>query len=164
MGAPLSIQYPLIDGRRHSWASIEFKVKFPFGTQIVLGFTEISYKNKLDPAIVRGAGSLPIGFTQGNAEFDGDFTILLEEYNRIIQGLGNGWMARPIGDIYVAYDESASGLSVVTDVIKGVRVTDVDRSAQATSADGAVRKCSFKYLRLLENGIDPMPPQPKLTV
>jgi hypothetical protein len=82
----MPVAFPMINGVRHSWSSVEIRLD----NGIVLGITEINYSPKLEPGIVRGAGALPIAFTLGNAEYDGDFTILLEEFNSLEHGASSG--------------------------------------------------------------------------
>lgn len=151
----MSAPYPLINGVRHSWASIEIKL----ADDIILGITELNYKDKLDPGIVKGAGPRPIAFTLGNAEFDGDFTILLEEFNTLVTKLGDAWKSISF-DIIVTYDESGSGLSTIVDTIKGCRITDTEASNSSGSTDGSVRKCAIKALDILWNGFSSAPGQP----
>jgi len=154
----MSAPYPLINGVRHSWASVEIKLD----DDIILGITEINYKDKLDPGIVKGAGVRPIAFTTGSAEFDGDVTLLLEEFNTMISKFGPAWKTRQF-DIIVTYDESGSGLSTIVDTIVGCRITDTEASASSTSVDGSVRKCPFKALDILWNGLSSAPGQPTAT-
>lgn len=152
-----AIPYPLINGQRHSWSSIEIRLN----GNIVLGLTEINYSPTLEPGVVRGAGALPIGHTLGNAEYEGDFTILLDEFNALTTALGAAWMTKPF-DIVVSYDESASGLSTIVDTLGGCRITKVEAGASADSTDPITRKCTVKYLTLLLNGVSPMPAQPTI--
>ena len=153
----MSTPYPLINGKRHSWASVEIKL----ADDIILGVTELNYKDSLDPSIVRGAGPRPIAFTLGMAEFDGDLTILLEEFNTLVTKLGPGWKAVSF-DIIVTYDESGSGLSTIVDTLKGVRLTTTENGASSSSADATVRKMSLKCLDILWNGVSSIPAQPGL--
>lgn len=147
--------YPLINGQRHSWASAEFRVD----GDIVLGITEINYKDKLDPGTVYGAGPRPIAFTLGQASFEGDVTILLEEFNTLVTKLGPGWKAAQF-DIVVSYDESGSGLSTIVDTLKGCRITDTEAGASSGSTDGLTRKLPLKMLDILWNGVSAIPAQP----
>jgi hypothetical protein len=149
----MAIPYPLINGVRHSWSSVEIRV----ANQIVLGITEINYSPALDPAVVRGAGALPIGLTLGNMEYDGDFSILLEEFNALQTVLGDGMMTVPF-DIVPAYDATlgnvqSGGLSVIVDSLLGCRITKIEAAASSGSTDALVRKCTIKYLDLLLNGL-----------
>ena len=150
----MSAPYPLVNGVRHSWASVEIKAN----DDIVLGITEVNYKNSLEPSEVMGAGPRPIAYTLGKASFDGDFTILLEEFNAFITKLGAGWQSRAF-DIVVTYDESGSGLSTIVDTIKGCRITSTEGAATSANADAIVRKLPFKALDILWNGLSGVPNQ-----
>jgi hypothetical protein len=160
----MATAYPLVNGVRHSWSSVEIRV----AGQIILGVTEINYSPTLDPAVVRGAGALPIGHTLGNAEFAGDFSILLEEFNALMTVLGQGAMTVPF-DIVTAYDATiggvaAGGLSVIVDTLQTCRISQIDNAASSGSTDAIVRKCTLKYLGLLLNGVSPMPQQPNASI
>ncbi len=152
-----AIPYPLINGVRHSWSSIECRLN----GNIILGVTEVNYSPTLEPGVVRGAGPRPIGHTLGQVEYEGDFTLLLEEFNALVTALGAGWMTRPF-DVVVTYDESGSGLSTIVDTLGSCRITKVEASNSADSTDASTRKCTLKFLSLLLNGVDPMPVQPTI--
>ena len=153
----MSVSYPLVNGVRHSWSSIESRVN----GSIVLGITEVNYSPTLEPGEVRGAGPRVIAHTLGQASYEGDFTILLEEFNALVAALGDAWMTRTF-DIIITYDESGSGLSTIVDTLSGCRITKVEASNSSGSTDASVRKCTIKYLGLLLNGVDPMPAQPTI--
>lgn len=158
MASVNGVQFPLVNGVRHSWASVEARVN----GQIVLGFTEVNYSDGLEPGIVKAAGALPIALTTGDASFDGDFTILLEEFNQLVAALGPRWKLVPF-DIVCTYAEEDSGLTTIVDTIKGCRITKTEAGNSSGSTDGTVRKCTIKPMGLLWNGVDSMPAQPKLT-
>jgi hypothetical protein len=151
--------YPLVNGNAFGWASAEIIL----GVFRQLGITSINYKRGLKTSIVYGAGSNPIAFTQGQAELSGDFEMLLNQYQLMVQDLGDGWMSRTLGDIVVSYDEPSGDLLTIVHTLIGVRVTDVDEGIQSSSTDAAVVKLTYNYLKFLENGINPMPTQPTST-
>jgi hypothetical protein len=151
----MTVAYPLINGVRHSWASIEIRV----AGNIVLGITEINYNDGLEPGVVRGAGARPIALTTGEASFDGDFTILLEEFNTLVSLLGPRWKTVAF-DIVVSYSEEDSGLTTIVDTIQGARITKTEAGNSSGSTDGTTRKCTIKPMGLLWNGVDSMPAQP----
>jgi hypothetical protein len=95
----------------------------------------------------------------GKAEFEGDFSIYLEEFNTLVTKLGPGWKAVSF-DIVVSYDESGSGLSTIVDTLKGCRITDTESAATSANADASVRKMPFKCLDILWNGVSAIPAQP----
>jgi hypothetical protein len=151
----MAASYPQINGVRHAWSSVEIRV----AADIILGIPEINYKANLDPGEVRGAGVAPIAFTMGNSNFEGDLSILLEEFNILTTKLGAGWMGQSV-EIVVSYDESGSGLSTIVDTLQGVRFTSVENGASSGSTDAIVRKLPFKCLNILYNGqaATPQPP------
>jgi len=151
--------YPLIQGNAFAWSSVEIDI---LGVP-QLGITSINYNSDIDPADVYGAGSNPIAFTQGKVTLTGDFEILLNQYNAMVAQLGPGWRANTIGDIIVKYSEDAAGFDPIVDTLGAVRILQVGATAQSSSSDALVRKLTFKYLKILENGINPMPAQPTST-
>lgn len=156
----MSVSYPLINGVRHSYSSVEVRIN----NQVFLGCTEINYSPKLEPSVVRGAGSLPIALTLGNADYEGDFSLLLEEFNQMLIALGDGAMAIAF-DIVINYDPTLGGvpdggLSVVTDTLQGCRITAIEASNSSGSTDATVRKCTIKPMGVLLNGIRVTPEQP----
>lgn len=154
----MAIPYPLINGVRHSWSSIEIRV----AGLIVLGITEVNYSPSLEPGEVRGAGPRVIAHTLGQATLEGDFTILLEEYKALKAALGADSFMTKVFDIIVTYDEEGSGLSTVVDTLVGCRISKIEASNSSGSTDASTRKCTIKYLDLLDDGVSPLPPQPTI--
>lgn len=141
----MALRYPLINGQRHSWAEVEIRV----ANSIILGVTKIDYSDKLDPALVRGAGPNIIAHTVGIQETSGSITLLLEEFNVLVeelQKINSAWKLAQF-PIIVTYDNSGSGLSVVQDTIIGCRISEVKvGTTEAGSADAITRECSLFHL------------------
>lgn len=158
----MAVAFPLVNGVRHSWTSVEIKV----AGSIIGGITEINYAPKLEAATVRGAGPLPIGTTTGLASYTADFTILLEEFNSLTLALGPAWMTA-FFDVDVSYSDegyTAAGLSTINDSIRRVRITEVTAAASNGSGDPLVRKCTLLPLEMYLNGVSPMPNQPSISI
>lgn len=151
----MALAYPLGQGWRQSWSSIEIRVN----NAIVLGIQEINYSPSLEPGEVRGAGSRVIAHTLGQGAYEGDFSILLEEFNFLVATLGDNWMTKTF-DIVVTYDGSDGGLSVIVDTLRFCRITKTEHSNSNGSTDATIVKCTIKYLDLLLNGVNPLPEQP----
>jgi hypothetical protein len=159
---PFGLPFPLINGVRHSWSSVALKVA---GITIG-GVTSINYGCKLEAAIVRGAGPLPIGYTTGSASFTADFELLLQEANDLIASLGDSWMTA-IGNAEVNYSDegyTASGAGVYVDTIAPFRITEWSAAMSATSNDAQVRKFTLLPIGMLINGKNPMPNQPSFSI
>jgi hypothetical protein len=147
--------YPLFNGNAFSWASAEFNV---LGVPR-LGLTAVNWNLNIDPADVRGAGPNIIAYTQGNVTLDGDFEMLLHQFNDMVKDLGPGWLGQTIGDIVAKFSEDTSGFDPVIETLRGVRITQIGATSQASSSDALVRKCTFKYLQHLIGDVNPFPIQ-----
>lgn len=76
---------PLINGINYSWANIKVNL---FGVPVV-GITEINYNRKQKKENNYGLGVDPVSRGYGNKEYDGDITIYLDEWKRIIDASPN---------------------------------------------------------------------------
>jgi len=148
------IQYPLVNGYRHSWASIEVKV----AGQIYYA-TAVNYSRKRSRTKVKENHPDPTAKTRGSNDYDADIELLLSEYNALQaalinqanqQGLNGGY-----GDVFfqviVSYTEN--GLDTVTDTILGCTM-DSTEAANAEGTDPSKRKFEMSPLKILFNGQD----------
>jgi hypothetical protein len=140
------IKYPLINGVRHSFASVELK----FAGQIFIGVKAVNYSRTRTRAEVRGNHPDPLGKTQGENVYAGDIEIYLAEFNRLETLLGAGY-----GDSFfscvVTY--SANGFDTIVDTITGCTI-DTTEAALSQGPDPLTRKIDLKPLKILFNGID----------
>jgi hypothetical protein len=155
---PNQAKYPLINGVRHDWSSVEIRV----ATNVILGITKIDYSDKLTGTAVRGAGPKIIAYTTGMQENTGGFTILLEEFNALQEALQtinpDAWKLAYF-DIEVSYQ--ARGLSTVSDAIRGCRVDEVKvGTTDSGSADPTTRDLTLLVTDILWNGVSGNPVQP----
>lgn len=122
------MEYPLINGHRYSYASIEADIN---GKKFY-GHKEISYNQELEPGEVRGAHSQLLGRTKGDLKAEASLTTYLEEWQELLEALGDGYMETPF-DIIVSYAEE--GRPTVTDKLRGCRIKRVEEShSQGTDA------------------------------
>lgn len=155
----MAVAYPLINGVRHSWSSLECK----FANQTQLGITKLDYSSKLQGTPVRGAGPLIIAHTTGIQETSGSFTMLLEEFNTwnnflAQQSVDGAWMKVNF-DIVAMYADD--GLSTIVDTLQGVRIAEVKiGTTESGSADPTTRDCTLTITNILWNGKSGMPRQP----
>lgn len=152
MGSPIS--YPLVNGVRHSWASIEVKVAGQ-----VFYVTSVNYSRKRNRTKTRENHPDPTGKTRGSNDYDADLEMLLSEFNNLQavlinqanqQGLNGGY-----GDVFfqviVSYTEA--GLDTVTDSILGCTM-DSTEASNSEGTDGTKRKIDLCPLKILYNGQD----------
>ncbi len=88
----MAVDYPSINGRRYSWASVKVNV----GARQFLGVKSINYTDKLDPTTIHGTGQNIIGTTAGMYSADGDVEFYQEEGEELIHAIGNGWGNRAL--------------------------------------------------------------------
>ena len=144
------IQYPFINGHRHDWSSARIDLAGrPFG-----GIKSLTYKHKLDPGMVRGNSSQPMGRTRGEYSAEGNIEMYLAEYYELISGLSllGGYLEVSF-DIVSQY--SSVGLAVVTDTLRGVRLTEPEHNGQEGN-EGLTVRCGLSIMYLLENGLSPL--------
>jgi len=142
---PLS--YPLINGHRFSFASIEAVFNgIPF-----VGFKSINYSQELEPGDVFGSRPQKIGRTRGKANASCDFEMYRLEWENLKTTLGIGGVGygeTPF-NITVTYAEQSFGGPVITDLIEGVRVTKVEFSNQE-GTDPSTVKITCNVMRVKE--------------
>lgn len=142
----MTIAYPLINGVRHEWSSVEIKCK----GKIFVGVKEIAYSHKLEPTKVYGTHPQPIGRTRGVYTPEASITLYLAEAQELREELGDGYMEESF-DIVCAYSESA--LDAITDEIIGCRIKGEDHSA-SQGPDPLVRKFDLDVMLIRLNGKD----------
>lgn len=148
--------YPLIDGHKHDFSSVEVQISTEDGApQIFTAITELSYNQSLSPGVLHGALGQPLAFTQGKLEAgEGSFSMPLEDGHELIAALGDGYKAK---QFYVTCSYAATGVPTITDKIIGCRITDDETSGSGDSEDPILIAFSFKYLRGSRNGYNPIP-------
>lgn len=142
------MDYPLINGVRHSYASIELDVN---GKKFY-GHREISYSQDLEPGEVRGAHAQLLGRTRGDLKAEGSLTTYLGEWKKLLSALGNGYMEKSF-DITVSYAED--GQPTVTDKLRGCRIKKVEES-HSQGTDGLTVKIDLHIMWIEYDGKKPL--------
>lgn len=122
----MAIEYPLVNGHRYSFSSIELKIN---GTKYI-GVKSINYDDGLKPAQLGGTTPVMIGRTRGKYEAKGDVEFYRLEAQAVIDALGDGFYEVPF-DIVVQYSEN-DDTTVTTDNLIGVRL----ESTASSNTDG----------------------------
>lgn len=147
------MQYPLINGKRYSFSSIDFRIGFIS----VLGISEISYSSSIEPGVVRGTHPQILGYTKGEYSCEASISIYKEEWNEAIAPLallgGGGILEAIIPAITVTYAEQ--GNATWTDVLIGCRISSIEDSV-SSGTDPATVTVSLMPLYIEYNGVKPM--------
>lgn len=150
------ISYPLINGVRHGFSSIELKIK----DQIFIGFKSINYSVTRSRAKVMGNHPDPIGWTRGENEYKADCELYLAEWSLLQSQLGKGWGDIPFS-VLVTYGEN--GFDTISDELTGCHLDGTDIS-NGQGSDALIRKVDLNPLKIILNGLDnnefPLAPPP----
>lgn len=146
---PTPIQYPLLNGVRHSFASVEFK----FNGLIFVGIASMNYSRTRSRGLIRGNHPDPMGKTIGENEYSADCELYLAEWNQFQASLGNA--GKGYGDaLFTATAvHSANGFDMITDTLLGCTMDSTEASL-AKGTDGLSRKLQLSPLKILFNGLD----------
>lgn len=122
-----STDFPNINGREYSWASVEIRL----GTRKYDKISSISYGDSLDFGLVDVNSTIPAGHTRGKWTAD-DVSVEMPktEAQALIDDLGDGFGQRVI-QITVSYAEDGTGL--IKDELPACRIT---KAADAPGAGG----------------------------
>jgi hypothetical protein len=146
--------YPMTNGCRHSWASVEAKLAGQ-----IFYITSVNYSRKRTRAKPRINHPDPSGKTRGSNDYMGDCEMLLAEFNAFQaalivqanqQGLNGGY-----GDIFfqVVVMYSEVNMDTVTDTLNGCTM-DSTEAANTEGVDPTKRKFDLAPLKILFNGQD----------
>lgn len=143
---PPPIQYPLINGVRHSFASIGLKIQ----GQEFIGFKSIEYSRTRERGFVQGNHPDPLGKTRGKNTYKGSVELYLAEWNAFQKQLGPGY-----GDVFfpVTVSYSENGFDTITDLINGCTI-DSTEGGGSEGTDPTTRKFDLSPLKILFDGID----------
>jgi hypothetical protein len=131
----MPILYPLVNGHRTSYCSIEFAVD---GRKIA-GVKSINYKEEIEKAKQFGTSANAIGRTRGQSKCSGDIELYEAEWYTLLPlitaggSVGYGEASHLIS---VSYSEPGSTISVVSDQLVAVAFCNVERSnSEGTEAN-----------------------------
>ncbi len=150
------IPYPLVNGVRHGFSSIELKI----GPLTFIGFKSFNYNITRSRSLIRGNHPDPIGWTRGENEYKADCELYLAELLALLEELGDGWQDLPIS-VLCTYGENGFDTKKVE--LTGCHLDGLDFSA-AQGTDGLAVKVDLNPLKILINGSDnnerPLAPPP----
>jgi hypothetical protein len=144
----IPISYPLINGHRYSYSSIEFGQN---GVTI-RGISSIDYGDELTPGKIRGTGPNPIGRTRGEYDGDAEIEMYRLEWENFRQSLGNNGVGFMETAFQIGCTYGEANQPVVTDTMEGCRVAKV-RTGGQEGTDATKVKLTINLMRILHNGV-----------
>jgi hypothetical protein len=152
MTQPASIPYPLLNGVRHDWSSIECRFGQPVN-QVFLAIKALNYKRTRTRGEVRGNHPDPLAKTRGTNAYTADIELPLSEAQLLMALLNNS--ANGYGDVFfqlvVSYTENA--FTTITDTLIGCTLDEYDAS-QAQGPEPLMRKFQLNPLKITFAGVD----------
>lgn len=144
-----NLEFPYINGVRHSFASIEFKFQVA-GQKVQVFLKSINYTRTRGRGLVRGNHPDPIAKTRGENEYSADIELYRAEWHLLKETLGEGY-----GDVsflaLVTYGEN--GFETVTDEIIGCTL-DSTEASNTQGSDPTVLKFNLAPLKIKFGGTD----------
>ncbi len=145
-------QYPLVNGFRHSWASVEAKIQnIPFR-----GIQEVNYTTKQEGEKLWGPHPEALGETLGELDHEGSIVLPTREFYHLLGMLGPGFMKVRF-PIVVSYAEEEDGGEVITDELLFCRLRNLDAS-NARGAGALMRKVDLSIMKIKWNGVEAFDP------
>jgi len=141
-----SIPYPLIQGVRHEWSSVEVKAS----DTVFLGVKGVSWNDSLKPTKIWGTHPMPIGRTRGQYDANGSLEMYLAEANALVAKLGAGYKEK-VFDVVVNFAED--GLDPIKHELIGCRIVTEDDSF-TNGSDALSVKFDLDIMKILRNGLE----------
>lgn len=144
----MAISYPLVNGNRFDWSSVEIK----FQGEIITGVKDVSYSHTLEPTKVYGTNAQPIGRTRGVYSADGSVTLYKSEskvLRQLLAGGGTNGYGEVSFDIIVNYAEN--GEDPIVDELIGCRIKG-EESSHSQGADPLEEKITLDIMFVRRDG------------
>jgi hypothetical protein len=149
--------YPKINGHKHDHSSIELTVVTDDGApRKFTAIAEITYRQGLAPGQVRGTAAQLLALTKGTLSAgEGTLSLPKEDAQELREALGQGYMEKT-STITISY--SALFSPTVTDVLRGLRITEEETTSSGGTEDPINDTFSIMYVEGTRGGLSPVTP------
>lgn len=147
------MDYPKVNGHRHSFASLELNID---GKRRPL-FNAVNYSDSVSRERVRGNHPIAAGFTRGEYEAEASITFYSEEWGELAEEFGNGLYDK-VFDVVVTYSEDDG--PTITDKLIGCRLRSIGRD-NSQGAEGASVEKELDVTYIEWNGRKPFARMPQ---
>jgi len=141
------IQYPVVQGVRMDPSSVELKLLSPVN-QIIL-FLSVSWKRTRTRKKIKLNHPDPVGKTRGSNDYDFNVELEIEEYNLIINTLGNGY-----GDAQFVATLNIREAGFDPILVEAFNCSLDEDDGDAAGENGLSRKINFNPTKIKVNGFD----------
>jgi hypothetical protein len=112
----------MFNSRQYEWADISVIL----GGRDLTGIRAIEYAEKFEREGLYAKGRFPHSIQTGNAEYEGEITVLQSEYEALVLA-GNGSIMGLSLDAIVSYGNPLNGDAMLTDIVQGIRFTETKK-------------------------------------
>lgn len=151
----MSIDYPMINGFRYSFANVTANVSTNSASILLRGLTELNFSEEVSPGEVRGNRPQKMGETAGEYTVSGSFVMLKEDFEAFVSQLAPpgsplGYMMQRF-TVSVSYGDLSTSGNVNSCELRGVRIVKAEDSA-AEGSDALTVSCDLTIMELYRNG------------
>ena len=149
----MSLIYPLINGVKYDWSSIEITLG---DAGIFIGISELSYSDSNDKGIVRGTGVEKLARTKGEYDAEGSLTMYKKDFSVFLAALtgdgATGYFDTPF-DITVMYS-APGGDGTTTDRLIGCELKSAEGGG-SQGTDPSAESFDIDIMHIERDGILP---------
>jgi len=115
----------MFNSKEYSWSNVEVVML----GRPVTGIRGVTYKATQEKEVIYARGNKPRAIQHGNKSFECSISLLQSEVEALLlaAGTGKNVLDIPAFDIVVAYVPDGGG-EIITDIIKNVEFTEVEKS------------------------------------
>lgn len=110
------------NSRQYEWADMSLVL----GGRDLTGIRAIEYSEKMEREAVYAKGRNPHSVQTGNAEYEGEITVLQSEYEALVLA-GGGTIMSLVLDAVVAYGNPSLGMASITDRVVSIHFKEVKK-------------------------------------
>lgn len=124
--------------------------------RVVLGVTEVKYKEKTAREFIYGTGRKPIAYADGQTDSDGSITLLQSDFEALVAAAQAAYPGRTITtlppfDLIVMFIPDMENPKIVKDVVKDVLLSEYEKGGKVGDLNMPVSlpfKCSEIQLQM----------------
>lgn len=110
------------NSRQYEWADVTIIL----GGRDLIGIRAIEYTEKMEREPIYAKGRFPHSIQTGNAEYEGELTVLQSEYEALVIAGGGSIMGLSL-DAIVCYGNPLEGNAMITDRVAGIRFKETKK-------------------------------------
>jgi len=132
----------MFDSREYEWNDMNIV----FGGGLLVGITELKYKETQEKELSYAKGNQPRSIQKGNFGYSGSLKCKQSEYEALV-AKGNGSVLNIEADIIAAYGNPTNGDAITTDRISKLQFTEAEKGMKQGDKEMEI-ELPFIFLRV----------------